>query len=179
MGGNSRISKALTPLVLEDLQEEHVFRQSISGLVVEMLPFIIVFGIATIVSSAVTIPPGAARSVVDTFLNIARILIVLEFFRRYFDHRFILSPERVIEEDGRFWFQYSSAQVRYCDIREVKIEQSIIGRILNYGTLRISTASTNNYEVSLRTVADPRTLTNEIRARRRYAREQMGKTDDL
>jgi uncharacterized membrane protein YdbT with pleckstrin-like domain len=107
-------------------------------------------------------------------LDVARLLVLLELIRRYFNDLYILSDRRIRQMRGYISFSFSITNIKLCDIREVKIEQSLFGRLLGYGTVHIGTASTNAYEVQLKKIAHPRDLAEEI-SRRRLIQKEMAK----
>jgi len=59
--------------------------------------------------------------------------------------------------------------VRYADIREMRVEQNILGRFLCYGTVLIATASSNKYEIQMKIVSNPHGIIRWI------SEEKLGK----
>jgi uncharacterized membrane protein YdbT with pleckstrin-like domain len=57
-------------------------------------------------------------------------------------------------------------RVRIVDIRSVRLKQSIIGRLLNFGSVIIGTADTSESEVILKDVANPADILSLIESQR-------------
>lgn len=57
-------------------------------------------------------------------------------------------------------------RVRIVDIRSIKLKQSIIGRLFNFGSIIIGTADTSESEVILKDVANPADILSLIESQR-------------
>ena len=79
----------------------------------------------------------------------------IEIIRRYFDVLFVLGPRAVTLYRGRLSLRYHRISLKYTDIRETQVDQSIMGRILNYGTLSLSSAATDQHEIVMPDIALP------------------------
>lgn len=106
------------------------------------------------------------------------ILTVLEIVRRYFNTIYILEPERATRISGRLAIRIQRFSVAYIDVREVKLHQTILGRIFDYGTVAFETASKEIPELSLSHIATPKQISNYVEKLRsdsiRAIRNQKG-----
>ena len=120
--------------------------------------------------------PLAAQPFADwlsTAYRVAVLLIALDMVRRYFDQTLTLARSRVIHARGILGLSLKRLSIAYRDVRDIRIEQSVFGRFLNYGTIMLGTASTFHYEVSFRGVYDPYTVAREIEIRCAKARGRL------
>ena len=75
----------------------------------------------------------------------------------YGGKQFVLTSKRVIIKEGIIWRKVSELMLRKCE--GIQVEQSILGRILNYGTLLVTTGEqTNSYKM----IKDPITFSTRI-----------------
>lgn len=75
----------------------------------------------------------------------------------YGGRQFILTSKRVIVKEGIIERKVSELMLRKCE--GIQVEQSILGRILNYGTLLVTTGEvTNQYKM----IKDPVTFSTRI-----------------
>lgn len=98
-------------------------------------------------------------------LLIYRIICVtfaLEALRNYYNNLYLIGRRRLITLTGVLGLHYKRSSINYGDVREVKIKQSIFGRVLNYGTLKIGTASTKTHEIVFKDVHNARALRRYI-----------------
>ena len=72
-----------------------------------------------------------------------------------------LAPDRVVIPKGMIG--PNVVDVTYDRIQNVKINQSALGRILNYGTLMVATAGTSGYEITFTRLGSPFQVMNEIK----------------
>ncbi|MCB9030776.1 MAG: PH domain-containing protein [Deltaproteobacteria bacterium] len=91
--------------------------------------------------------------------------IFAEMTRRYFDVTYIFTQNGAIQVEGRLSLHLHKVSLKYSDIREVRLNQSLIGRILGFGTIELGTASTNGYEISMRDISAPKQLIEFISQR--------------
>lgn len=61
-------------------------------------------------------------------------------------------------------------EVSYDKIQNMSIEQSVMGRILGYGTLKVATSGTEGYEIVFPGLDNPDKIMNEIKERQNAAR---------
>ncbi len=90
-----------------------------------------------------------------------RLICVLWFLvllHRYYNDLYVFGQRRVMHFAGRLSFRYLRISICYTDIREIKIEQSILGRLLDYGTLEFSTAAGPGEEIKFYDIGHPHKL---------------------
>ena len=102
------------------------------------------------------------HKLVETLYYAIIIICALEVVRRYFNNRYIVYSDKIVAIQGMISFHLSRNTIDYLDIREIKTNQTIIGRMVNYGDLLISTASTSGIEITLNTIDDVDSLNQEI-----------------
>ena len=85
-------------------------------------------------------------------------MLLLEILRRYFDELYIFGHSRVIHYKGRLSFRTRKTSICYADIREVSVQQTLLGRLLNYGTLVLGTAANDMVQMELRDLSHPHKL---------------------
>lgn len=90
------------------------------------------------------------------------ILWLLEMVRRYYNDLYTLTPTDITHFGGRLSFRYNRMTLKYVDIRESRVYQTILGRIFNYGTLSLSTAATGFEEMFCRNIGNPQALATYI-----------------
>ena len=95
------------------------------------------------------VPFESLRSAYALAYEWLRVILVLEIARRYFNTLFIFDADGVTGHSGLLGLNLASASVDYRDIREVQLRQDLLGRLLDYGEIRISTAAKSDYEVVL------------------------------
>lgn len=83
-----------------------------------------------------------------------------------------LAPDRVVMRKGLIG--RNVVDVTYDRIQNVKIDQSALGRILNYGTLMVATAGTYGYEITFTRLGSPFQVMNEIKRKQ----EEFSKKKD-
>ena len=85
-------------------------------------------------------------------------LWLAEMVRRYFNDLYVLGKRQITHFGGRISFRFHRTTISYSDIREIRVNQSIPGRLLHYGTLIFSTSATGGEEVVFHGIAYPREL---------------------
>jgi len=81
------------------------------------------------------------------------------------NRKYEVTTERVRATRGLISHSISEADLD--KITDIVVEQSIVGRLLNYGTLYFNTAGAGYYEVVFYNIADPKGLKEKIRAARK------------
>lgn len=81
--------------------------------------------------------------------------LTLEMIRLYFNDLYVFGHNRVIRFSGRISFRYGRVAVAFKDIRDIAIQQSLAGRIFNYGTVSFGTSSKDGYEVVMQDLPEP------------------------
>lgn len=89
-------------------------------------------------------------------LWITPIILALETVRRYYNDLWIFDRYRVIHKKGRLSLTYNQPVVRYSHIRAITVSQSLLGRILNYGSIELGTAAQEDSEMIIAGVVCPR-----------------------
>lgn len=92
--------------------------------------------------------------------------LVLAVWRHY-SHTYESDGEVVRHNFGIISRDLRSVRIK--DLREIGLRQSIVGRILNYGTLTFDTAAGNDREVSWLGVRNPATLREHFESAMRSA----------
>ena len=101
-------------------------------------------------------------SLVNSLYYLLIIICFLEVIRRYFNDRYVIYSDKIISIQGLISFHLTRNTIDYLDIREIKTNQTILGRMVGYGDLLISTASTSGIEITLRYIDDVNDLNQEI-----------------
>lgn len=103
------------------------------------------------------------------YLLLAPIGVGLYFLIRWwiknYDTRLTLTDSLVIFERGIL--NTKTTEVRMVDIRSVEIDRTFIERILGTGTIRISSAASDGYEIEITAMPNPRKIRRTIDERRR------------
>ena len=101
-------------------------------------------------------------SLVNSLYYLLIIICFLEVIRRYFNDRYVIYSDKIISIQGLISFHLTRNTIDYLDIREIKTNQTILGRMVGYGDLLISTASTSGIEITLRYIDNVNDLNQEI-----------------
>lgn len=105
----------------------------------------------------------------DLNLSILLPLLVLgETARRYYNDLYIICDDHILRKQGRLSLKYSVPLVKYIDIRGIRVNQSIWGRIFNYGDVLIGTAAQDESEIILAAVDSPDELSQVLEDARTY-----------
>lgn len=143
-----------------------IVRPSLIAIFFGMLPWLILLSLYTLLVSFVGSSDWSGNAFFHSFLlpsvQVGRVLFILEYVRRYFDSIYVIDQEGMVSRHGRVSLNMSCASVRYRDIREIRVDQSIMGRGLNFGTVLIGTASTGAYEVSMTRIPNPHSMVQHI-----------------
>jgi len=89
----------------------------------------------------------------------------LALYRRH-NVRYSLNENGVEAIHGRLSLNQEISQVRFDDIRSLEIDQTVIERFLDVGTLRVGTAGTSGVEVSLEGIAAPKEVRDLVQGER-------------
>ena len=101
-------------------------------------------------------------SLLNSLYYLLIIICFLEVIRRYFNDRYVIYSDKIISIQGLISFHLTRNTIDYLDIREIKTNQTILGRMVGYGDLLISTASTSGIEITLRYIDNVNDLNQEI-----------------
>jgi uncharacterized membrane protein YdbT with pleckstrin-like domain len=144
-------------------------RRSPLAIILELLPMLLSLVVAELVLFQVL--PSSTLPLAETFIGL-RVLVILEGLRRHYNHRWTLYNDRIQEQSGLLSLKYRESSVNYRDIREVRIQQNLIARLLGFGKVQIASASTDEYEIGILDATSPRKVSLQIqRLRRREHRE--------
>lgn len=159
---------------IENVEWPVILRPSLVALTFQLIPYLLV--ILALYYILGVLDSKFPESIFDpifavyrSIFHIARVLLLLELIRRYYNDLYVFGASRVAHRMGRISTNYRIASVKYRDIREIEVSQSILGRMLRFGDIQISTASTDTAEIELKNVALPRKITQwiyNIRAQR-------------
>ena len=111
-----------------------------------------------IVGVIMLVPCAVFPSVATAFLALMVVVVMVAWcIAIYGGRQFILTSKRVIVKKGIIRRQVHELMLRKCE--GIQVEQSIMGRILNYGTLLVTTGEvTNQYKM----IKDPITFSTHI-----------------
>lgn len=142
---------------------------SVTGLIVALFPSGVLLHIFQVPSEQVA---SIARYGMLPLLSLIGLTGALTAFTyaiygRY-ANRFTAKPELLESCFGIF--ARKSIRAEYAHIRSVDIDQGVIDRILNIGTIEVATAATADAEVIFAGISDPLAMQEEIYRRRRFGR---------
>lgn len=92
------------------------------------------------------------------WLYIIPSVIGLEILRRQYDQLYVFTRDTITEHKGRLSMSMVVPSIRFEDIRSISVEQDIVGRIFQYGNIKIDTASTSTDELEITGIRYPREL---------------------
>jgi len=95
-------------------------------------------------------------------LWILPVSLAIETIRRYFNDQWVFDNHKITHFKGRISLSYSMPVIKYIHIRAITVTQSLLGRILNYGSIAMGTAGEEGNELTVRGVADPRYLAHLV-----------------
>lgn len=129
--------------------ETIVYEAKLHGIV--YLPPILVGGIALVFCAAFL----SDATALIAFIVMA--ICIMWGVSIYGGRQFVLTSKRVIVKKGIIEREVSELMLRKCE--GIRVEQSIMGRILNYGTLLVTTGEATNY---YKMIKDPVTFSTRI-----------------
>jgi uncharacterized membrane protein YdbT with pleckstrin-like domain len=91
---------------------------------------------------------------------------------RIYNVRYVIDTRGVEARVGILSLNQRITRVRYEDIRSVETDQTLLGRLLDYGVLEISTAASDAVEVSLEGIAAPKEI-QDLLQKEREARQRI------
>lgn len=105
------------------------------------------------------------------FNTVLRYVVILDVLRRltrgiwrYGATAYEITPESVVARHGII--SRNVTRIRIADIRTLSLRQSLLGRLLNYGSVLIGTADTGGTELTMRDVTSPSALVELIESLR-------------
>lgn len=96
--------------------------------------------------------------------------IFLELARCYYNDVYVLERERIVHHAGLLSWTYHMPSISYGDIRAIQVNQGIIGRILNFGDIELSTAAQERSELLITGIHNPREFCRIIEDMRSWHR---------
>lgn len=91
------------------------------------------------------------------------VIPVLGFYHLYYlriSNEYIFTNQRILIKKG--WISTKTVSIHYNRITDISVTQNILDRILKIGTMAISTAGSEGYEVTLRHVSKPYLLKKSL-----------------
>lgn len=96
------------------------------------------------------------------WLAVIPAVILLEIIRRYHDDLYIFGLEKVTHYEGRLSLNSSVPSLKYSDIKAIQVEQTIPGRLLNFGNVLLDSAAQDGAELVISGVLSPLELAKLI-----------------
>lgn len=90
------------------------------------------------------------------------ILLLLELTRRYFDHLYVFGHKRIIHFQGLLSLKTKRTSISYEDIKEIRVKQTVSGRLFRYGSLQFGTSSTDSREITFDDIPFPERLSGAV-----------------
>ncbi len=113
-----------------------------------------------------TLPLGQDWSL--PVLNFLPLVILLRSAFDIYNERFVVTPEYLIDVEGRLAWRERSTRIEYHRVQEIKIEETIIQRIFKLGDVTVvPLAGTEDGPICLRGVVHPRLVKDLIRQQKR------------
>lgn len=101
-------------------------------------------------------------------LNFIPLAIGLRSAFCIYNERFVITPEYLIDVEGRLAWRERSTRIEYHRVQEIKIEETIIQRILGLGDVTVvPLAGSEGVPICLRGVAHPRLVKDLLRQQKR------------
>ncbi|NMC61844.1 MAG: PH domain-containing protein [SAR324 cluster bacterium] len=151
------------------------YRSFIGIMVFWILTIIVVFGLNIFMYKLSSANPNHPLSALPArSLAIIPFLILLEIIRRKYNQAYVFGIDKAIQKTGLLWFTYNETVIEYGDVRSINVLQNFWGRILNFGTLDISTAAQEDSELSLQGIVEPEELAALVDQLRTHSREIAG-----
>ena len=116
-------------------------------------------------------PMGLLYNFPARWLALVPLALILEIIRRKYNQAYVFGVDKATQQTGRLWFTYNETVIEYGDVRSINVLQSFWGRILNFGTLEISTAAQEDSELVLEGILNPEELASLVDQLRTYSRE--------
>ncbi|MCO6432467.1 MAG: PH domain-containing protein [Deltaproteobacteria bacterium] len=100
--------------------------------------------------------------------------ILLEIARKYHDDLYTFYLYTVTCQSGLLSLTYTMPNIRYVDIRAIEVVQDVMGRIFNYGDIKLDTAAQDTFEVFIEGVRAPRQLAMLVEELRQHSIRTLG-----
>lgn len=83
-------------------------------------------------------------------------LLGLEILHRVYNSKYEITKQHAIQHTGILSLVYNKVTVNLEDIRDIKVHQTLLGRLLNFGTVTLSTAAEAYEEVAFSGIKNPK-----------------------
>ena len=93
---------------------------------------------------------------------------------RIYNSRYIIDEDGVESREGILSFRQSITRFRHLDIRSIEVDQTLLERLLDVGTVEIGTAATGDIEVTFDGIGAPKMIQQLLQG----IREARLKIDD-
>ena len=100
-------------------------------------------------------------------LGLGLVFIVWGIIKMY-RWRYEVTNERVKVSHG--FLSKTTREADYDKVQDILVQQSFLGRLLNYGNLFFNTAGSSGYELTFYNVSDPNGLKEKLREARKKAK---------
>ncbi|MBN2051985.1 PH domain-containing protein [Candidatus Woesearchaeota archaeon] len=135
----------------------YFFRPSRRSYIFQYIGATIIFlFVLFLILSSITIGKGIwvkILFVISILLLIIPLVVIGKLEYKIFIRRYALTTQRLMYSRGLFTEAFKS--VMYNSITDVSLEQNLLDRILNTGTLYIETAGSEKYEIRFKKIAKP------------------------
>jgi hypothetical protein len=140
-----------------------VFRRHLFG--TALCAILILGGIGLVIFGAVTAtllaPPGLYFLIAGSLAALCGAFFVLKWSIIGKTHKLTITTERSIYRSGIF--HRFTSEVRHDDVRNIKLDQNLKERILNFGDLAISSSGQDDMEIVIRDIPHPQEIADLIR----------------
>ncbi len=130
---------------------------------------ILVLSIAAVVALLIAFPESGLPQSLPVigglsmrWISLVPAVVLLEILRRYHDDLYVFGLEKINHYEGRLSLNSSVPSLKYTDIRAVQVEQTIPGRLFNFGNVLLDSAGTDGAELTISGVLSPLELAKLI-----------------
>lgn len=142
-----------------------VFRRHFFGTV--LFAVLALVGVVGIVAGLAGFAILQVPSIVVIVVSIGLLVLGGYFLSRWYlasrMHSLTLTNERLIYKHGII--KRASSELRYEDIRNLKLDQSLVERLLNFGDLALSSSGQDEMEIIINDIPNPTEVADYIRQR--------------
>jgi membrane protein YdbS with pleckstrin-like domain len=110
---------------------------------------------AVVFVSLQVVEPTSNTPVWLRLLTFLPLVVLLETLRRHYNQVVVVKSNVLEYHQGRLGLAYSLPIIDYSDIREIRIDQSVLARILDFGDVAVSTAGSDSNEIEISGVPSP------------------------
>jgi uncharacterized membrane protein YdbT with pleckstrin-like domain len=100
------------------------------------------------------------------------IFFLLVTIYRYINDQWLIDSQRCEHQHGRISTRLTTTIVTHLDLRGIAVNQSLLGRIFDFGTIELETSAQEGSELQLEGVPHPERLVALFEELRTQAREQ-------